>query len=97
MAGVLENGIGMADVLENGIGMENIWNGNKQLWLFDLLKNKTGQQKNLKSGNAKSVGRVNGFRAGCEYGILLKLTTRANKCVNGAKSVNKPGCNSRWQ
>ena len=33
---------GMAGVLENGIGMENIWNGNKQLWLFDLLKNKTG-------------------------------------------------------
>ena len=40
-------------------------------------------KKTLKSGNAKSVGRVNEVGAGCEYVILSELTTRAKKCVNG--------------
>ena len=40
-------------------------------------------KKTLKSGNAKSVARVNEVGAGCEYVVLSELTTKATDCVNG--------------
>lgn len=40
-------------------------------------------QKTVKSGNAKSVARVNEVGNGCDYVVLSELPTRAKGCVNG--------------